>query len=112
MGTGEERRGDYEWGCFRKRGEIAVLAKITGVMIVLLSVGGCASLKEDFTARYGLTNPEYPNVGQTVADESYLANPIGHPYVEEYDKKYHEEYVLRHNPPSPAEQQGRQEKAQ
>ncbi|RJP22242.1 MAG: hypothetical protein C4520_08575 [Candidatus Abyssobacteria bacterium SURF_5] len=72
-------------------------------------VVGCASLDEDYSTRFGLANPEYPLIPPTPTDEAYPKGSVGQQYIEEYDKKYHEEEVL---PPLDSQEAAQQEAAE
>ena len=76
---------------------MGTLIRIIAGLLLLLLVG-CALFREEYTTRYGLTNPEYPLVPPTPTDEAHPKGSIGQQYIEEYDKKYHEKGAL-----SPAE---------
>ncbi len=60
-------------------------------VLVLLAATGCGSLGQEYDARYGFTNPDNPLMGETLSDETFGAGTVGEKYMEDYDKKYHEE---------------------
>ena len=71
-----------------------MLIRIACIMALLMG-GGCASIGEGYTARYGLTNPESPPAPRELTDETYGGGTVGGKHIEEYEEKYQEKNVLR-----------------
>ncbi len=72
------------------------------VCALMLAATGCASLGQDYNARYGLTNPDNSPTRTTLSDETFSAGTVGQKYMEDYDKKYHEEDGISSSvPPAP-----------
>lgn len=82
-----------------KRKRIGVLVALAYALA--LAAAGCASLREDYSARYGLTNPDNPMTRTTLSDETFNAGTVGEKYMEDYDKKYHEEDGFNSTVPPP-----------
>ena len=86
----------------RKWPEERGIALSVGLACALaLAAAGCASLGEDYSTRYGFTNPDNPLTRSTLSDETFRAGTVGEKYMEDYDKKYHEEDAFSSTVPPP-----------
>lgn len=65
-------------------------------IIGLLMAVGCASIRDGYTARFGLANPDTPPIPPNPVDEAYSGGTIGQQHIEEYDKKYHDKAIFGH----------------